>query len=61
MIFPLTCNLLKMDTYYNAFQKTFLAKNPYGCNRIRSNKIAASANALSYFHLVNRKDIKDHI
>ena len=50
MNFLLTCNLLKMDTYSNDFQKTFLAKNRYDCNRIRSDQIAASANALSYFH-----------
>ena len=49
-IFSLACNLLKVDAYSNDFEKMFLAKSPCNCNQIRSNQIAASANALSHFH-----------
>ena len=34
MIFSLTCNLLKMDAYYNDFEKIFLDKKPCDCNQI---------------------------
>ena len=50
MIFSLTFKLLKMDAYSSDFQKKVLAKNPGDCNQIRSNQIAASVNALNYFH-----------
>ena len=56
MIFPLNCNLLKMDAYSNDLQKidtnlySLLAKNPCDCNQIRSNQIAASVNALDHFY-----------
>ena len=49
-MFLLACNVLKMDDYYNNFQKNFLAKNPGDCNQIRPNQIAATENSLNHFH-----------
>ena len=48
IIFPLTCNLLKMNAYSNDFQKIFQAKNPCDCNQIILNHIAAGVNALNH-------------
>ena len=49
-MFSLACNLLKMNVYPNDFEKVILAKNPFDCNQIRSNQIAASINTLNHFH-----------
>ena len=50
MIFSLTFKLLRIDAYSSDFQKKVLSKNPGDCNQIRPNQIAASVNALNYFH-----------
>ena len=49
-MFPLACNLLKKDAYFNDFQKIFLAKNPLDC-QISLNQIVASVNTMNHFHI----------
>ena len=58
-MFSLACNLM-------ISRKNFLAKRPCGCNLIRSNQRAGSANTLKHFHMENYQneiskwpDIKD--
>ena len=60
MIFSLTCNLLKMSTYSNDFQKIFLAKNPCDSKQIRSNQITAGVNALNHFVFNKSKMMSQH-
>ena len=52
-MFSLACNLM-------IFRKNFLAKKPCGCNLIRSNQRAGSANTLKHFHMekLSKWDIK---
>ena len=49
-MFSLNYSLLKMDAYYNAFQKIFMAKNQRDSKQIKSNHIAGSVNAQNHFH-----------
>ena len=43
-MFSLVCNLM-------ISRKNYLAKRPCGCNQIRSNQRAGSANTLKHFHM----------